>query len=86
VELLKQPQYAPLSMEEQVAVIFAGTSGAVDSVELSQVRRFESEMLEFLHLKKQGMLDEIRDKKAMDKELLEKLAQTIQEFKETSFK
>jgi F-type H+-transporting ATPase subunit alpha len=86
VELLKQPQYSPLAMEEQVAVIYAGTSGAVDSVELAQVRRFETEMLEFLKLKHAALLAEIRDKKAMDKALLDKLGAALNEFKETSFK
>jgi F-type H+-transporting ATPase subunit alpha len=85
VELLKQPQYTPLSMEEQVAVIYAGTSGAVDPVELAQVRRFEGEMLEFLHLKHQALLSEIAEKKSMDPALLEKLGKAITEFKETSF-
>src|ERR1700748_2575096 len=62
-ELLKQPQYSPLSVEEQVAVIYAGTRGYLDGVAVNQVRRFESELLAHLHSKHQGLLDKIRTEK-----------------------
>jgi F-type H+-transporting ATPase subunit alpha len=62
-ELLKQPQYSPLSVEEQVAVIYAGTRGYLDGVATNQVRRFESELLSHLHSKHQAMLDTIRTTK-----------------------
>jgi F-type H+-transporting ATPase subunit alpha len=62
-ELLKQPQYSPLAVEEQVAVIYAGTRGYLDRVPVNQVRRFESELLAHLHAKHQGMLDKIRTEK-----------------------
>jgi F-type H+-transporting ATPase subunit alpha len=62
-ELLKQPQYSPLSVEEQVAVIYAGTRGYLDRIPTAQVRRFERELLEHLHAKHQPMLDKIRIEK-----------------------
>jgi len=62
-ELLKQPQYSPLSVEEQVAVIYAGTRGYLDGIATNQVRRFESELLAHLHGKHQGLLDKIRTEK-----------------------
>src|SRR5882757_7021319 len=62
-ELLKQPQYSPLSVEEQVAVIYAGTRGYLDGIATNQVRRFESELLAHLHGKHQGLLDKIRVEK-----------------------
>jgi F-type H+-transporting ATPase subunit alpha len=62
-ELLKQPQYSPLSVEEQVAVIYAGTRGYLDGIATNQVRRFESELLTHLHAKHQAMLDTIRTTK-----------------------
>ncbi|MBX3485214.1 F0F1 ATP synthase subunit alpha [Phenylobacterium sp.] len=62
-ELLKQPQYAPLSVEEQVAVIYAGTRGYLDKVATNQVGRFERELLSNLHAKHQGLLDKIRTEK-----------------------
>jgi len=62
-ELLKQPQYAPLSVEEQVAVIYAGTRGYLDKIATNQVGRFERELLAHLHGKHQGLLDKIRTEK-----------------------
>src|SRR6201991_5120852 len=62
-ELLKQPQYSPLAVEEQVAVIYAGTRGYLDRVPTAQVGRFERELLEHLHGKHQSMLDKIRVEK-----------------------
>jgi F-type H+-transporting ATPase subunit alpha len=62
-ELLKQPQYSPLLVEEQVAVVYAGTRGYLDGIATNQVRRFESELLAHLHGKHQGLLDKIRVEK-----------------------
>src|SRR5689334_16092011 len=62
-ELLKQPQYAPQSVEEQVCVIYAGTRGYLDKIPTSQVGRFERELLSHLHAKHQGLLDKIRTEK-----------------------
>ncbi|WP_397421951.1 F0F1 ATP synthase subunit alpha [Phenylobacterium sp.] len=62
-ELLKQPQYSPLSVEEQVAVIYAGTRGYLDKIPTSQVGRFERELISHLHGKHQGLLDKIRIEK-----------------------
>src|SRR5213592_4031030 len=62
-ELLKQPQYSPLSVEEQVAVVYAGTRGYLDNVPTAQVGRYEQELLANLHGKHQGLLDKIRVEK-----------------------
>jgi F-type H+-transporting ATPase subunit alpha len=62
-ELLKQPQYAPLAVEEQVVVIYGGTRGYLDRVATANVGRWERELLSFMHAKHQGVLDEIRTKK-----------------------
>src|SRR5882724_9026572 len=62
-ELLKQPQFSPQSVEEQVCVIYAGTRGYLDGIATNQVRRFESELLAHLHGKHQAMLDKIRVEK-----------------------
>jgi len=64
-ELLKQPQYAPLSVEEQVAVVYAGTRGYLDGVATAEVGRYEQELLKHLHGKHQELLDTIRDGKAL---------------------
>src|SRR5438105_9821351 len=62
-ELLKQPQYAPQSVEAQVAEIYAGTRGYLDKIATADVGRFESELLSFMHAQHQDLLDTIRTKK-----------------------
>jgi F-type H+-transporting ATPase subunit alpha len=62
-ELLKQPQFSPLKMEEQVCVIWAGTNGYLDNLPVSKVRAFEDGLLSLLRGKHQGLLDSIRDSK-----------------------
>jgi F-type H+/Na+-transporting ATPase subunit alpha len=62
-ELLKQPQFSPLKMEEQVAVIWAGTNGYLDPLPVNKVRAFEDGLLSLLRGKHQGLLDSIRDSK-----------------------
>ncbi|MEL6259120.1 MAG: F0F1 ATP synthase subunit alpha, partial [Pseudomonadota bacterium] len=65
-ELLKQPQYAPLLMEEQVVVIYAGTRGYVDAVPTDQVTRYEAELLAHLRSEKKDLLKKIRNDKKID--------------------
>lgn len=62
-ELLKQPQYSPLKVEEQVVSVYAGTRGYLDKTPTSQVSRFEQELLSHMHAKHQGILDRIRTEK-----------------------
>ncbi|WP_027183657.1 F0F1 ATP synthase subunit alpha [Desulfovibrio inopinatus] len=81
VELLKQPQYQPFSMEEQVASLFAGTRGFMDDVPVDAIRKFESEMLDFLRNSKPEILNGIKEKKALDDDLTSKLTAAIEEFK-----
>jgi F-type H+-transporting ATPase subunit alpha len=65
-ELLKQPQFSPLRVEEQVIVIYAGTRGYLDAIPVSAIQRFEREFLRFMHDGHQPLLDDIRTKKALD--------------------
>ena len=81
-ELLKQPQYAPLSVEEQVAVIYAGTRGYLDKVPTNQVGRFERELLAHLHGKHQAILDKIRTEKDL-KNVEDALKSALAAFAET---
>jgi F-type H+-transporting ATPase subunit alpha len=62
-ELLKQPQYSPLSVEEQVVSVYAGTRGFLDKIPTSDVGRFETELLGHMHAQHQDILDEIRTSK-----------------------
>ncbi|MCD8534150.1 MAG: F0F1 ATP synthase subunit alpha, partial [Verrucomicrobia bacterium] len=82
-ELLKQPQYAPLQVEEQVAVIYAGTRGYIDGVAVADVGRYERELLSHLHAKHQGLLDAIRTKKALDGDIEAQLKSALDAFTKT---
>ena len=67
-ELLKQGQYSPMPVEEQVASIFAGTQGFLDAVETKDVVRYEAAMLSFLRAEHKDILKTIRDSKQLDDE------------------
>jgi F-type H+-transporting ATPase subunit alpha len=82
-ELLKQPQYSPQSVEEQVCVIYAGTRGYLDKIAVADIGRFESEFLSRLHSKHQGLLDAIRTEKALSKDLEDKLKAALEAFTAT---
>jgi F-type H+-transporting ATPase subunit alpha len=82
-ELLKQPQYAPQSVEEQVCVIYAGTRGYLDQIATADVRRFETEFLSRLHSKHQDLLDAIRTTKALSGDLEDKLKAALADFTAT---
>ena len=82
-ELLKQPQYAPMPIEEQVASIFAGTQGFLDTVETRDVVRYEAAMLSFLRNEKADVLKSIRDSKALDDDTAAKLKDALTDFGKT---
>ncbi len=82
-ELLKQPQYAPMPQEEQVASLYAATRGHLDDIEVSSVQPFEKGFLELLRTAKSDILTDIREKKTLDKDLEERLVAAIKEFKAT---
>ncbi len=80
-EILKQPQYAPMDVEKQVAVVWAASNGYVDDVPVDRVRHFEAELLKFLE--NQGSaLAAIREKRTIDDNLKGQLKATLDEFKE----
>jgi F-type H+-transporting ATPase subunit alpha len=82
-ELLKQPQYSPQAVEEQVCVIYAGTRGYLDKIPTSAVGRFEREFLARLHSKHSALLTGIRTKKALDDKLEGDLKAALDSFSET---
>ena len=82
-ELLKQPQYSPLAVEEQVVSVYAGTRGYLDGIAVSDVGRFERELLARMHSKHAGILDAIRTKKALSSELEAELKDAIESFAKT---
>ena len=81
VELLKQDQYAPMPAHEQVAVLFAGTRGYLDDVELEKVRQFEASLVKFLRDSYANLLADVLEKKQLDEELEKRLADAITDFK-----
>ncbi|MGC6397336.1 MAG: F0F1 ATP synthase subunit alpha [Ilumatobacteraceae bacterium] len=78
VELLKQPLNSPMSVEEQVVSIFAGTKGYIDDVPVADVGRFEEELLEFMRSRHAGLLQEIRTSGVPDS-----LDDIVQSFKDS---
>ena len=66
-ELLKQPQFSPSPVEEQVVLIYAGTRGYLDKIDVSAVGRYEKELVAWMRAKKSDVLSEIRSKKELDK-------------------
>ena len=81
VELLKQPQYSPLSVEDQVVAIFLGTKGQLDSVPVADVGRFESEFLEHLRGANSGILTDIRTSQKLSEETETALNNAVADFK-----
>ena len=81
VEILKQDQYVPLPMEDQVLLLFAGSQGHLDDVPVEALKKFEAEFVSFMKDRKSDMRNEIRDKKAIDDTLKEKLNGAVAEFK-----
>ncbi|MDQ4100468.1 MAG: F0F1 ATP synthase subunit alpha, partial [Chloroflexota bacterium] len=83
-EVLKQRQYNPLPVEEQVAILWAGSAGHLDDVPVDQVRTFEEQYLDYLRTSGRDILETIRNEKALSDELTEQLTRATQEFKATN--
>lgn len=81
VELLKQGQYSPYNVVDQVISIFAATNGYLDAVPESEVRRYEKEMLEFMHQKQQSVVAEITKEKQVKDATKKALVEALTEFK-----
>ncbi|MCB9247223.1 MAG: F0F1 ATP synthase subunit alpha [Ignavibacteriales bacterium] len=80
VELLKQGQYEPLPVEKQVISIFAATNGFMESISVKDIKRFQSEMLEFIEVNNKNIFEEIRTKKQISDELNATIKKTITDF------
>jgi len=81
VELLKQRQYQPMPVEEQVVSIFLGTGGHLDSVPVEDVRRFETELLDHMRASEEKFLAGIRDSQTLSEEGENQLTEIIKHFK-----
>jgi len=81
VELLKQPQYAPVHVLDQVVTIFAGTTGALDDLPLEEVRAFENDLARYVREARRELIDELAKTKELSAELAEKLKGAIADYK-----
>jgi F-type H+-transporting ATPase subunit alpha len=83
VELLKQDQYAPIPVEKQVVSIYFGTKGFLDDISVSDVKRFEKEVLEFIEVKYKQIFEAIKKDKDITKETDELIQKAGREFLST---
>lgn len=81
VEILKQGQYQPMPVEEQVVVIYAGVNGFLDDIEVEKVQAFEAEFLKYLRSSHPDLLKDIREKKELTDAITSRLNKAIHEFK-----
>lgn len=83
VEILKQPPYSPLPVENQVVIIFAGSRGFLDDVPTSSIGKFEAELYPYIEAKYPEIFEEIRSKKTIEKDLEDNLIKALNDFKAT---
>jgi len=80
VELLKQPQYAPIPTEEQVAAFFAGINGYLDPLPIEKVKPYEKGLIDFLKSKHPAILKDIQEKKDLTDDITKRLTAAVDEF------
>ncbi|OEV08095.1 F-type H+-transporting ATPase subunit alpha [Streptomyces sp. Amel2xB2] len=80
-ELLKQPQYDPFSTEDQVVSVWSGTNGKMDDVPVEDIRRFERELLEYMHREQKGLLTSIVEGGKMSDDTVQELGEAVDAFK-----
>jgi F-type H+-transporting ATPase subunit alpha len=81
-ELLKQPQFQPLTWQQMTVVLFAGTQGYLDSLQVAEIRAFEDGLYKYLAAAQSGLMDELTKKKALDDDLRNKLHAALKEYLE----
>ena len=82
MEILKQGQYQPLPFSKQILIIFAGTNGYLDDLEVEQLRDFEAELYKFVESTNAKLLDTIMQKKELTDDLKAEIEKTLKEFKQ----
>ena len=80
VEVLKQKQYVPMKMEEQVVIIFAGVNALLDNVPTKSLARWQPEFVEFMKNSHPDIFTEIKEKKQLSDELRDKIKAAVEEF------
>ena len=80
VELLKQGQYVPMNVVEQVIIIFAGSNGYCDNIPVKQLVQFEKELFAYIRMNHPDIISDLENKKAIDAEVKSKLDKVLKEF------
>ncbi len=81
IELLKQAQFVPMSVEKQVVLLFAATNGYLDDLPLTRISDFEQKFLEYMETVKNKLLSKIKEEKSISNEIEEKLKEAVEDFK-----
>ena len=81
VEVLKQDQYSPCSVAEQIVLIYAATEAYLDDLKLDEIKKFEKDLFKFMDQRKKNILETIQEKKKLDDELKSNLKSALDEFK-----
>jgi F-type H+-transporting ATPase subunit alpha len=82
-EILKQNQYQPMPVEKQVALIWAATNGFIDQIPVDRVRSWERQFLDYVDSGAADVLNDIREKKALDDDLIARLRKVVEDFNKT---
>jgi F-type H+-transporting ATPase subunit alpha len=80
VEILKQGQYAPIAVEKQIIIIYAGTRGYIDKLEVSQIASYERGLYDFIEKKYPAIYETLRSKKSLDEQTEAMLKKALEEF------
>jgi F-type H+-transporting ATPase subunit alpha len=83
VEVLKQPQYAPLPVEQQIVIIWAVTKGHLDSIPVTEIKDFEEKFLDFMKTRKEGLLRKIGKERVLDEKTEKELEKILVDFRKT---
>ena len=83
VEILKQPQFHPLTAAQQVSIVFAGTNGLLDDVDVKQIQGFEAGFHQYMGTTGKQILDDIMSKKSLDDDIKKRLTDAINDYKKS---
>jgi F-type H+-transporting ATPase subunit alpha len=82
LEVMKQPQYSPVPVEDQIVVIYAASSGFMDELPVESIKKYETELLEFVHAGHANIIDGLRTQKALTDEIVANLNAALKSFTE----
>lgn len=83
MELLKQHHFSPMTVEEQVVVLFCGVKGLLDDIDTNKIQKFEKEFLRYMKTEKNDLMEDIKEGKKLTDEISERLLEAVKSFKKT---